>query len=45
VTSLDTWNKVVAVTQTSVFLGMKAAADALKRRELGGVAICACAPR
>jgi NAD(P)-dependent dehydrogenase (short-subunit alcohol dehydrogenase family) len=29
VTSLDTWNKVVAVTQTSVFLGMKAAAGAL----------------
>src|SRR5690606_36446581 len=25
VTSLDTWDKVVAVTQTSVFLGMKAA--------------------
>jgi NAD(P)-dependent dehydrogenase (short-subunit alcohol dehydrogenase family) len=30
VTTLDTWNKVVEVTQTSVFLGLKAAAEALK---------------
>ena len=37
VTSLDTWNKVVAVTQTSVFLGMKAAADALKASGNGSV--------
>ena len=37
VTSLDTWNKVVAVTQTSVFLGMKAAAEALKGSGNGAV--------
>ncbi|HEX5947020.1 MAG TPA: glucose 1-dehydrogenase [Acidimicrobiales bacterium] len=37
VTTVDTWNKVVAVTQTSVFLGMKAAADALKTSEHGAV--------
>lgn len=37
VTSLDTWDKVVAVTQTSVFLGMKAAADALKSSGNGAV--------
>ncbi len=37
VTSLDTWNKVVAVTQTSVFLGLKAAADALKQSKHGSV--------
>ena len=37
VTSLDTWNKVVAVTQTSVFLGMKAAAGALKASGNGSV--------
>ena len=37
VTTVDTWNKVVAVTQTSVFLGMKAAADALKRSGHGSV--------
>ena len=37
VTSLDTWNKVVAVTQTSVFLGMKAAAGALKATGNGSV--------
>jgi NAD(P)-dependent dehydrogenase (short-subunit alcohol dehydrogenase family) len=36
-TSVDTWNKVVAVTQTSVFLGMKAAAEALKRSGRGAV--------
>lgn len=30
VTSTETWDKVIAVTQTSVFLGMKAAGDALK---------------
>jgi NAD(P)-dependent dehydrogenase (short-subunit alcohol dehydrogenase family) len=37
VTTVDTWNKVVAVTQTSVFLGMKAAADALKQSDHGSV--------
>ncbi len=37
VTTTDTWNKVVAVTQTSVFLGMKAAADALKKSGHGSV--------
>jgi NAD(P)-dependent dehydrogenase (short-subunit alcohol dehydrogenase family) len=36
-TTTDTWNKVVAVTQTSVFLGMKAAADALKKSGHGSV--------
>jgi NAD(P)-dependent dehydrogenase (short-subunit alcohol dehydrogenase family) len=37
VTTVDTWNKVVAVTQTSVFLGMKAAAAALKASGHGSV--------
>jgi NAD(P)-dependent dehydrogenase (short-subunit alcohol dehydrogenase family) len=37
VTTFDTWNKVVAVTQTSVFLGMKAAAEALKKSGKGSV--------
>ncbi len=37
VTTIDTWNKVVAVTQTSVFLGMKAAAEALKQSGHGSV--------
>jgi NAD(P)-dependent dehydrogenase (short-subunit alcohol dehydrogenase family) len=37
VTSTETWHKVVAVTQTSVFLGMKAAADALKKSGRGSV--------
>ena len=37
VTSLGTWDKVVAVTQTSVFLGMKAAAEALKKSGNGSV--------
>ena len=37
VTTVDTWNKVVAVTQTSVFLGMKAAAEALKQGGHGSV--------
>ncbi len=37
VTTTDTWNKVVAVTQTSVLLGMKAAADALKKSGRGSV--------
>ena len=36
-TTTDTWNKVVAVTQTSVFLGMKAAASALKESRHGSV--------
>lgn len=36
-TTTDTWHKVVAVTQTSVFLGMKAAADALKKSGSGSV--------
>ncbi|HCS62169.1 MAG TPA: short-chain dehydrogenase [Microbacterium sp.] len=37
VTTLATWDKVVAVTQTSVFLGMKAAGDALKKSGNGSV--------
>ena len=37
VTTVDTWNRVVAVTQTSVFLGMKAAAAALKNSGRGSV--------
>jgi NAD(P)-dependent dehydrogenase (short-subunit alcohol dehydrogenase family) len=37
VTTAATWDKVVAVTQTSVFLGMKAAADALKKSGRGSV--------
>jgi NAD(P)-dependent dehydrogenase (short-subunit alcohol dehydrogenase family) len=37
VTSLDTWNKVVAVTQTSVFLGTRAAAEALKASGHGSI--------
>ena len=37
VTTVDTWNRVVAVTQTSVFLGMKAAAEALKASGRGSV--------
>lgn len=37
VTTTDTWDKVVAVTQTSVFLGMKAAAEALKASGHGSV--------
>ena len=37
VTTLETWNKVVAVTQTSVFLGMKAAGEALKASGHGSV--------
>lgn len=37
VTSKDTWDKVVAVTQTSVFLGSKAAAEALKASGNGSV--------
>ncbi|MTD14290.1 glucose 1-dehydrogenase [Nakamurella sp. YIM 132087] len=36
-TSLETWQKVVAVTQTSVFLGTKAAAAALKASGHGAV--------
>lgn len=36
-TTTDTWNKVVAVSQTSVFLGMKAAAEALKASGHGAV--------
>jgi len=37
VTTVDTWDKVIAVTQTSVFLGMKAAAEALKQSGHGSV--------
>lgn len=37
VTTSQTWDKVVAVTQTSVFLGMKAAAAALKAGGNGAV--------
>src|SRR3712207_9105278 len=36
-TTVGTWDKVVAVTQTSVFLGMKAAAEALKASGHGSV--------
>jgi NAD(P)-dependent dehydrogenase (short-subunit alcohol dehydrogenase family) len=36
-TTFDTWQKVVAVTQTSVFLGTKAAAEALKASGNGAV--------
>jgi NAD(P)-dependent dehydrogenase (short-subunit alcohol dehydrogenase family) len=36
-TTTETWDKVVAVTQTSVFLGMKAAAEALKASGHGSV--------
>ena len=35
VTTVDTWNKVVAVTQTSVFLGMKVAGPHLKKSQHG----------
>lgn len=37
VTTTETWDKVIAVTQTSVFLGMKAAGDALKASGNGSV--------
>lgn len=37
VTTHDTWDRVVAVTQTSVFLGTKAAAEALKKSGHGSV--------
>lgn len=37
VTSLETYNKVVAVTQTSVFLGVKATSAALKESGNGAV--------
>lgn len=37
VTSKETWDKVVAVTQTSVFLGSKAAGEALKASGNGSV--------
>ena len=36
-TTTQTWDKVVAVTQTSVFLGMRAAAEALKASGRGSV--------
>ena len=36
-TTVETWNKVVAVTQTSVFLGMRAAAEELKKSGHGSV--------
>lgn len=36
-TTTETWDKVVAVTQTSVFLGMRAAAEALKASGHGSV--------
>lgn len=36
-TTVDTWDKVVAVTQTSVFLGMRAAAEQLKASGNGSV--------
>lgn len=37
VTSKATWDKVIAITQTSVFLGQKAASAALKRSGHGAV--------
>ena len=37
VTTKATWDKVVAITQTSVFLGQKAAAEALKKSGHGAV--------
>ncbi|HRE89392.1 MAG TPA: SDR family oxidoreductase [Myxococcota bacterium] len=37
VTSKATWDKVIAITQTSVFLGQKAASAALKRSGRGSV--------
>ncbi len=37
VTTKETWDKVVAITQTSVFLGSKAAAEALKASGNGSV--------
>lgn len=37
VTSKETWDKVVAITQTSVFLGQKAASAALKKSGRGAV--------
>lgn len=37
VTSKETWDKVVAITQTSVFLGQKAASAALKKSGHGAV--------
>lgn len=37
VTSKETWDKVVAITQTSVFLGQKAASAALKESGRGAV--------
>lgn len=37
VTSTQTWDRVVAITQTSVFLSMRAAADALKASGHGSV--------
>ena len=36
-TTLETYDRVIAVTQTSVFLGMKASADALKASRDGAV--------
>ena len=36
-TSLETYERVVAITQTSVFLGMKAAAELLKKSGAGAV--------
>ena len=36
-TELNTYEKVIAVTQTSVFLGMKIAADALKASPYGSI--------
>lgn len=37
VTSTQTWDRVVAITQTSVFFGMRAAAEALKASGHGSV--------
>lgn len=37
VTSKETWDKVIAITQTSVFLGSKAASEALKASGNGAI--------
>lgn len=36
-TALDDWNRVVAVNQTGVYLGMRAAADVMKRQGSGSI--------
>ncbi|GMU77560.1 MAG: hypothetical protein AMXMBFR46_03590 [Acidimicrobiia bacterium] len=36
-TTLDTWNRVVAINQTGVFLGMQAVAPAMKEQRAGSI--------